>query len=86
MSTNLHAVFPVRSFLRFNRSKSIVEGEDHGRFADATRMARHSDAMLEGMSDRGPLRIPTDRLNQQRGTVSAESLVEQVGREMEKCE
>lgn len=49
---------------------------------DAARLARHSDAMLptEGMGDRGPLRIPIDRLHEQGGAGSAESLVEEVRR------
>lgn len=72
-------MLPVRTFLRFNRSKSIVEGENR-RIPDAARMARHSDAMLtvDSTMERGPLRIPTDRLQEQGDNASAESLVEQV--------
>lgn len=70
---------PARSLLRYNRSKSIVEGENRQR-TDSARLARHSDVMLpsEIMTERGPLRIPTDRLQQQTDAASAESLVEQV--------
>lgn len=47
---------------------------------DVMRLARHSDAMLqtEGIAERGPLRIPTNKLHEQGDTVSAESLVEEV--------
>ncbi|XP_053377535.1 muscle calcium channel subunit alpha-1-like isoform X3 [Mercenaria mercenaria] len=71
---------PVHPFLRFNRSKSIIEGEDVA--ADFRSHQRHSDTVLpvDGIShrERGPLCLPTERLQDQHGAGSAESLVEQV--------
>ncbi|WAR26863.1 CAC1C-like protein [Mya arenaria] len=64
--------------LRFKRSRSIVEGSER-MSPDPARVARYSDAMLlpGGRDERGPLRIPTNRLPEQRDNLSAESLVEQ---------
>ena len=83
----LHVSFPATPSFRYNRSKSIIEGELPGSHDAMSRQPRHSDTTLlqshhgnnNVYGDRGPLHIPSDRIGRQVvGAGSAESLVEQV--------